>query len=732
MTGLLSLDFPALTLSLFNAAVMLWLGLTVLLNAERRGRAAWGTWLITGSLLLGTVFFISHSALLSLDLNLVSRGLNFWWQVGWWPVLALPLAWYVVVLWYAGFWEQAATPLRRRQQPWLWACAVALVGMAALVLFANPLPLLGQFAAPNAARTLAIGGVPLLVLAYPVYSLLCLGLALDALLRPGPSRRALGDLARRRARPWLAAASGMLLLVSVLVDGVMLWFVRRLSGANALPLLTRAELLPIAWLDLIIAGLIAVAVVLIGQALVAYEVFTGRSLPRRALLRYWRNAVALAAGFGLLAGFSLTIHLRPIYSVLLSLLLLSVFYALFNWRAYAERERAMLQLRPFVTSQRLVDHLLEQGRETEADLFVSARDTLAALCRDVLGTRLAGLAAVGPSAPLFGEPLLHAAQNAPGLPAAAALTIPLAEIAVRALSTQTLLLPVEAEAAGALRWAVPLWSERGLLGVLLLGDKTDGGLYAQEEIEIARAAGERLIDALASAELARRLLALQRQRLAESQVLDQRARRVLHDEVLPQLHAAMLHLDTLGPAAGPGGEAVRLLGEAHHQVADLLRDLPSIPTPEVTRLGLLPALRQLAEGEFAHTFDGLTWEIEPAAEHSAAGLAPLAAEVVFYAAREAMRNAARHGRRPGSAAPLHLRLALIGVGGGLSVVVEDNGPGVESTADQPSSGSGQGLALHSTLLAVLGGTLVVASTPGAFTRVTLRLPPASLNGLLSR
>ena len=73
MTGIISLDWPALTLSLFNAALMLWLGLTVALNAERRGRAAWGTWLITASLLLGAVFFISHSALLSLDLNLVSR-----------------------------------------------------------------------------------------------------------------------------------------------------------------------------------------------------------------------------------------------------------------------------------------------------------------------------------------------------------------------------------------------------------------------------------------------------------------------------------------------------------------------------------------------------------------------------------------------------------------------------------------------------------------------------------
>ncbi len=54
-------------------------------------------------------------------------------------------------------------------------------------------------------------------------------------------------------------------------------------------------------------------------------------------------------------------------------------------------------------------------------------------------------------------------------------------------------------------WVVPLWSERGLIGLLLLGSKRDDGLYTQEEINIARVSGERLIDTQASAEMSRRL-----------------------------------------------------------------------------------------------------------------------------------------------------------------------------------------------------------------------------------
>ena len=87
---------------------------------------------------------------------------------------------------------------------------------------------------------------------------------------------------------------------------------------------------------------------------------------------------------------------------------------------------------------------------------------------------------------------------------------------------------------------MPLWSQRGLIGVLLLGGKQDEGLYSREEVEVAQASGERLIDSRVSAEVTRRLIGLQRQRMAETQVLDQRVRRVLHDEVLQDLHAAIL------------------------------------------------------------------------------------------------------------------------------------------------------------------------------------------------
>ncbi|HLB48773.1 MAG TPA: hypothetical protein VJL59_17325, partial [Anaerolineales bacterium] len=112
MTGNFLLDWAALAVSLFNTILTLWLGLTILLNAERRtprqgqGRR-WGIWVAGGGLLIAGVFFVSHSAIVGEGLNLFSQSIDIWWHIGWWPAIALPLEWYIVTLWYTGYWDTA-------------------------------------------------------------------------------------------------------------------------------------------------------------------------------------------------------------------------------------------------------------------------------------------------------------------------------------------------------------------------------------------------------------------------------------------------------------------------------------------------------------------------------------------------------------------------------------------------------------------------------------------------
>jgi signal transduction histidine kinase len=261
-------------------------------------------------------------------------------------------------------------------------------------------------------------------------------------------------------------------------------------------------------------------------------------------------------------------------------------------------------------------------------------------------------------------------------------------------------------------WAVPLWNERGLIGVLLLGEKNDGGLYAQEEIEIARATGERLIDMRVSSEIARRLFTLQRQRLAESQVMDRQTRRVLHDDILPNLHTTMLMINNGSDPA----QSIASLTQVHRQISNLLRGAPLAINVKVEKLGLVGALQETVKNELGEAFDSVTWQIDPKAEQRSQGLPPLTAEVAFCAARESIRNAARYGRGGESASPLNLRITF----NGSQMVIEDDGVGIKFKKEDAVSG--HGLSLHSTMMAIVGGGLSVESETAKYTRVKVSLP----------
>lgn len=714
MSGQFYLDWAGISLSLFNTIVLVWLGLTVLLNAERR---TLGLWAAGAELLMGGVFFLIHTIILGYGPSFFIQGLNFWWQLGWIPVVTLPYAWYGVMLWYAGFWDDQEAVLYQRHRGAFTLGTILVVGILVMLFLANPLPEVRQVLQLNLTATPSLFGLPLLVLVYPLYLVYCLVLSLDVLHRPAPSARLMGDLARRRASPWLSAATAVLIVVSLLVGWVMWWVIsnaslRTYNSQMAFANMAFANVaLTIARFDLVIAALIAVAVLLVGQAIISYEVFTGKSLPRRGLRTYWRWLLILAAGYSIVVAWELNLPLNPVYSLVLSTILMIIFFGLVSWGAYTERERSIENLRPFVTSQRLYEHLLEQNEAVPESADLAA--PFWALCAGLLEARQAFLIPLGATAALAGPPLAYPANNERALPDIHTLLPQLS-------ASSSLLSPLPEEHERGPLWAAPLWSGRGLAGVLVLGEKQDGRLYTQEEIEIARSAGERLVDTLASAGLARRLVALQRQRLAEVRVLDGQTRRVLHDEVLPQIHTSILALNNLQLSREPAlQQALEALTAVHHQVASMLHEIPRSGADEVMRLGLINALKKLLETEFAHDFDQTSLQVSDESTQVTRGLSALAGEVVYYAVREALRNAARHARHPDSKEQLHVSIEIRSQES-LEILIEDNGVGFGDSL-KGSTSAGQGLALHSAMLAVLGGTLVMERTDEGSTRVTIKL-----------
>ncbi len=92
-------------------------------------------------------------------------------------------------------------------------------------------------------------------------------------------------------------------------------------------------------------------------------------------------------------------------------------------------------------------------------------------------------------------------------------------------------------------------------------------------------------------------------------------------------------------------------------------------------------------------------------------MSPMAAETLYYAARELVRNAAKHARPAESPTPLQLTISTALANDYLEITIEDNGIGLDR-----SDSDGQGLALHGALMAIAGGSLALDTVPGQFTR----------------
>jgi len=224
-------------------------------------------------------------------------------------------------------------------------------------------------------------------------------------------------------------------------------------------------------------------------------------------------------------------------------------------------------------------------------------------------------------------------------------------------------------------------------------------------------------------------VSLLQQRIAQVQVMSAQHKRILHDEVLPQIHLALLKVEALRSVGrvsnSPGqdnilphqiDEATTALTQAHRRIAALVREMSNAVPTRLESEGLVAALQSALEHDFRDSFDHINWQAEPDAIEQAKRLPLFASEVIFYATQEALRNAAKHGRGADAQRLLRLDVALHSRSG-LELIIEDDGVG--RPIEQASDEAGSGLRFHTTMLSVIGGTLSVEDRSGGGTRVVL-------------
>jgi PAS domain S-box-containing protein len=181
-----------------------------------------------------------------------------------------------------------------------------------------------------------------------------------------------------------------------------------------------------------------------------------------------------------------------------------------------------------------------------------------------------------------------------------------------------------------------------------------------------------------------------------------RLERDLHDGAQNRLIAIQLKLALTREDAGADAVATRLdelIVDAQAAIEELRELGHGIYPTELREGGLEDALRSLGEAapiRVRVVADGV-------GRH-----APAVEEAVFFCAREAIQNAAKH-----AGVRARVTLSLTRHNEGVEFEVADNGPGF----DPPKQSSGFGLASMRDRIAAVGGELEIISAPGQGARI---------------
>jgi two-component sensor histidine kinase/energy-converting hydrogenase Eha subunit A len=497
-------------------------------------------------------------------------------------------------------------------------------------------------------------------------------------------------------------------------------------------------------LDLCATGAVALVILLIGYSIMRHGILIERSLSRRGFLEQWRGTVIVATGVSIFIVILVNVTHSSPGGLLIITSLATGAYALFTWSSYTAHDRYIALLGPFVRSTSLRHWLNTDLQKTEQDL----EDLFYHLCHTVLGVQCAYLAVLAGSVRRrfsYRWPVSSLANGALFSPVGDKKLLEKGEeVRKRSGAPETpSRIQLFVDEVPMICWVLPIYDERGLVATLYLGPRKDGAALTDEDMNLAHACGQRILDTLGDHEAMQAVAGLLRRRIVDVKLLGAQQRRVLHDEILPQMHLALLQLETLRSHPGNGNvpssgdsdgraqavdETIALISDTHRRLAAMMRvTAPSAPH-RLEQDGMISAIRTMLDQDFQYAFDEVEWCVSDETAASIDEVMPPAiAELVFAAVQEALRNAARHGR--GMDEHRHLRLLFKAlwnnVDHSLEVIVTDDGVGI-SAANSATSGTGGGLLTHSALLAIAGGSLTIKSSPGAGVTVRILLPAGSL------
>lgn len=533
---------------------------------------------------------------------------------------------------------------------------------------------------------------------YSCYIILCTLSSILFLLRTELKSNSLEEIAKSSSYRTILNSSYILFFLSILVG------IGSIQGRDYLNVeisSIRSNPFPsfLLFLDSIANIAIMATIVIVGRAVISYQVFTGRYLAMKSLKEYWRNIsiFVFANGFILVCS-GLLGYSTDLKQVLINFLaIFSIVQVQMISRKREEENKKTLK--PFLFNENLYLSITDTSQRIEFQL----EKTFQLLCDTTLNTTRACLIPLGAYSSYIPKPLFYPEEN---------LDFKINNFLSQVPQNKSLFYLNREKFSGYVL-GITIQDKNENIGVLYLGVKKDYTLYTEEEIDIARIGSGKIMDLLSVAEISRLLVNLQKKQLMDSKILDHQTRRVLHDDILPEIHSIMIEIDSMTNELAKKN-LINSLSDLHKKISNLLKLIPLHPT-NLNHTNFIIEIKNLVKSELGG--ESVQYQIQEEAEKKLELLESIALEVIYYAVRELLRNISRYARSPDRA--LEVQINLILENGNLELWIEDNGKGYEESKEQ--KGAGQGLLLHSTLMAVIGGALIKETHIGESTKVRLIL-----------
>lgn len=523
-------------------------------------------------------------------------------------------------------------------------------------------------------------------LSYLFYILICISIPVVALFIHRTSKKILPEIAKNKAIPYLKTISLLLLGVVILV---FFLFLGGEIGIIEDPVL-KLFIDPIPFYVFLIGiqFLVSVAVLTLGQALISYEIFTGKILPKIGLRREWRNANLWFLLITLL------------YFIISSLGFSKIELFLVGSYIYNVSRTSLLkknkELRLVKSS--ILNSIITTEKNTEivtSNLKEKFQRPFNILCSDILETSSA----------------LFISKSRIPFVADIILTYPIdlektKNIDYNIFKKKNIIFEkenityLEEDDVSDFVLCLKVLNDHSGEGLLFLGQKENGGLYAEEEIETAKAAVSWILASLFVESNSLTLSSLQKKHIEEQRISDYKTRQILHDEILPEIHSSILILSQLKKDV-IFSEQIQLLTNLHKRVSNFLRELPDTGL-EIQRLGLIESLIRLTGSEFETSW--FYWDFDPDLKHRFPITKPDVLEILFYACRESIRNAVKY-----SDESTYKKISVVFLKNeedkkGIVIRIKNK---IKTSGTQVLESAGQGLRIHSALLKIFGGYLTL-------------------------